>query len=71
MKAMVTGQILSVRSGTAKNGKPFTVADVYDGEDLLKIFGVDPQLQIGIEMSFPVRIRLRDDGSGLFISVTK
>lgn len=71
MKAMITGQVLSVRVGKSKAGKDYTVADVYDGEDLIKIFGVDPQLLPGSEMSFPVRIRIQDDGSGLFVSVTK
>ena len=71
MKVMLTGQVLSVRVGKTKAGKDYSVADVYDGEELIKVFGVDPKLLPGETMSFPVRIRLRDDGSGLFVSVTK
>ncbi len=71
MKVMLTGQVLSVRVGRTKAGKDYSVADVYDGEELIKVFGVDPKLLPGSEETFLVRIRLRDDGSGLFVSVTK
>lgn len=72
MKVMLTGQVLSVRVGKTKAGKDYSVADVYDGEELIKVFGVDPKLLPGNDLqTFPVRIRLRDDGSGLFVSVTK
>lgn len=71
MKVMLTGQVLSVRVGRTKAGKDYSVADVYDGEELIKVFGVEPNLVPGESMTFPVRIRLRDNGSGLFVSVTK
>lgn len=67
MKVFVSGQLLNVRSGNSnKSGKAYTVADIYDGEDLIKVFGVKEDLPVGTDVMIQCRIDINPDTNKTF-----
>lgn len=71
MKVIIEGQVLNVRQGVSRTtGKAFTVADIYDGEELIKVFRVDPEkVVVGSNVSLDCRLSF-DDGK-LFVLALK
>lgn len=70
MKVFVSGQCLSVHQGTSRSGKDYVYADVYDGEDLIKVFGVDPQFPLG-ECMIECRLDINPDTNKTFFMAVK
>lgn len=66
MKVTVIGQCLAVRSGRSRSGKDYTLADIYDGEDLIKIFGVPEDLPIGQTVSVECRLDINPETNKTF-----
>lgn len=61
MKVTVEGRVLSIRTGTNKNtGKAYTCADLYDGNDLIKVYGVDVA-SIKVDQQVMIRCRMNVD----------
>lgn len=71
MKVVITGQLLQVHQGNTKDNKPYAVADVYDGTDLIKIWGYSGLDQIGQTVSIPVRLNIDYDKRSCFIVAIK
>ena len=67
MLVNVYGTVLNVHTGVSKSsGKSFRMADVYDGEDLLKVFSVPDEIVQGEVVN--IRCRLSVDNNKLFLS---
>lgn len=67
MKVYVGGQLLAVRSGKSnKSGKEYTIADIYDGEDLIKVFGASPDLPVGTDVMIECRLDINPDTNKTF-----
>ncbi len=67
MKITIVGTVLNVREGVSKkSGKPYRIADVYDGEELLKIFAAPSTVGVGERVELPCRLRMQENG-GCFI----
>lgn len=71
MKVIVRGTVLSVHSGVSKsNGRPFVYADIYDGEDLIKVFGVDHQLATGAVIEQECRFTVDQSNKWFFMAIS-
>ncbi len=72
MKFIVSGRVLAFHSGKSKAGKEYTIADIYDGTDLVKVFGVDPnKVLVGDEVMLEVRIDINWDNRRIFVMAVK
>lgn len=73
MKFVIRGRVLNIHTGTSKTtNKDYTVADIYDGTDLVKVFGVDSnKLLIGEDTEVNVRLDIDWDKKRTFVVAVK
>lgn len=72
MKINLKGQVLGIHKGVGKkSGKPYTVADVYDGEDLLKVFNAPADLTPGKMVEIPCRLSINENGGCFIMAINK
>lgn len=71
MTAKIIGQILAVREGKSKTtGKSYTVADVYDGYTVTRVYNVPPVYKPGEVVEIKSFLRVDEKGH-LFCSACK
>lgn len=73
MKVVVNGKCLAVRTGTNKNtGKDYSVADIYDGSDLIKVFGVDVgSMQVDKMVSISCNLNVDYEKRNVFLTAIR
>lgn len=72
MKFVVAGKVLNIHSGKSKSGKDYVIADIYDGTDLVKVFGVDTlSVHVGDEVMLPCRLDINWDERRTFLMAVK
>lgn len=72
MNVIIEGKVLNIHHGKTKAEKEYTIADVYDGRDLVKIFGVDEsKLVIGSDAIIPCRLDVNWDKKQIFLMAVK
>lgn len=73
MRCKISGQVMKVQSGTNRNtGKEYTVAHIYDGDDLLRVYNVDLNTVLKdtyVELTCNVRVDY--DAKTTFISALR
>lgn len=72
MRCEIVGQVIDVKGGTTKDGKPYSYALVYDGEDVVRIYGVDTDsMLIGSDCRFPVRLTIDKEKGNVYCRFRK
>lgn len=70
MVVTIDGTVLGVHSGVSRgSGRPFVYADVYDGEDLVKVFGVRDDLSTGDVISQRCRFTVDNANKWFFMAI--
>lgn len=63
MNVKIVGTVLKVARGVSKKtGKEYSFADVYDGDSLLKVFAIPPDVVQGELVEFDCRLNVDSDG---------
>ena len=72
MKVVISGRVLGVHTGKSKSGKDYVIADVYDGSDLVKVFGIDPvKIKVGDEVMIECRLDINWETRRTFLMAVK
>lgn len=72
MKLIVTGKVLNIHTGKSKSGKDYVIGDIYDGSDLQKVFGLDPnKTKIGDDVMLECRLDVNWDKKQIFLMAVK
>lgn len=72
MKLIVAGKVLNIHTGKSKNGKDYVIGDIYDGSDLQKVFGLDPnKINIGDDVMLECRLDINWDKKQVFLLAVK